>query len=187
MATMETETSGATAVISHRVRDAQYADYERWLDRILPVVAAAPGFLDSQVIRPVRGLTAGYTVILRFDHEAALRRWLASPERGQLIDTVRPILAHGDSYTLHSGIDYLFAPQIAGQRVPVRWKQFLITWTAILPLTWGLPLLIGPVLRAIGWRDRTLLVAVVAAVAVFLMVYVIMPRYTRLVRGWLYR
>jgi antibiotic biosynthesis monooxygenase (ABM) superfamily enzyme len=169
------------------VRDAQHEDYERWLGQILPVVAAAPGFLDVQVIRPVRGLTDGYTVILRFDHEAALRRWLTSPERRRLIDSVQPILAQGDSYTLHSGIDYLFTPQGVGLRAPVRWKQFLVTFTAILPLTLGLPLLIGPLLRAIGWGERWVVVTVVSGVAVLLMVYVIMPRYTRLVRGWLYR
>ncbi len=183
----ESEGSGATAVISHRVRDAQHAGYEQWLERILPVVAAAPGYLDAQVIRPVRGLTDGYTVILRFDTDASLRRWLTSSEREQLIQSVRPILAHGDSYTLHSGIDYLFAPQIAGQRVPVRWKQVLITWSAILPLTLGLPLLIAPLLRAIGWSSHLLITTVVSGGAVVLMVYVIMPRYTRLVRGWLYR
>lgn len=184
----ETTTSGgATAVIAHRVRDAQHADYERWLERILPVVARAPGYLDAQVIRPVRGLTDGYTVILRFDCEADLRRWLTSPERRQLIDDVTHVLSQGDVYTLHSGIDYLFTPQGAGQRVPVRWKQFLVTLSAILPLTLGLPLLVVPVLRALGWRNRITATTLVSAVAVFLMVYVIMPRYTRLVRGWLYR
>ena len=183
----ESEGSGATAVIAHRVRDAQHAGYEQWLARILPVVAAAPGYLDAQVIRPVRGLTDGYTVILRFDSEASLRRWLTSPQREQLIDSVRPILAHGDSYTLHSGIDYLFAPQIAGQRVPVRWKQFLVTWSAILPLTLGLPLLISPLLQALGWGSHFLITTVVSGVALLLMVYAIMPSYTRIVRGWLYR
>ena len=183
----ETQSSGATAVIAHRVRDSQHADYEQWLGRILPVVAEAPGYLDAQVIRPVRGLTDGYTVILRFDSEAHLRAWLTSPARQQLVDSVRSILAHGDSYTLHSGIDYLFAPQIAGQRVPVRWKQFLVTWTAILPLSMVLPPLIAPALRLLGFSGRLIVATVVSAVAVFLMVYVIMPSYTRLVRGWLYR
>jgi antibiotic biosynthesis monooxygenase (ABM) superfamily enzyme len=183
----EAESTGATAVIAHRVRDAQHADYERWLEKILPVVAAAPGYLDAQVIRPVRGLTDGYTVILRFDCEDDLRRWLTSPEREHLVDTVRPILAHGDSYTLHSGIDYLFTPQGAGLRVPVRWKQFLVTWSVILPMNLGLPLLLLPVLHAFGWRNHYVIAAAASAVGVFLMVYVIMPRYTRLVRGWLYR
>lgn len=183
----DSEGSGATAVIAHRVRDAQHEGYERWLSRILPVVASAPGYIDAQVIRPVRGLTDGYTVILRFDSDAALRNWLTSPQREELIDSVRPILAHGDSYTLHSGIDYLFAPQIAGQRVPVRWKQFLVTWSVILPLNLALPLLLLPVLQALGVHNRLLTVALASGVGVLLMVYAIMPRYTRLVRGWLYR
>lgn len=183
----EAERSGATAVIAHRIRDAQHERYEEWLRQILPLVSEAPGFLDVQVIRPVRGLTDTYTVILRFDCEADLKNWLSSSVRRRLIDTVQPILAQGDSYTLHSGIDFLFAPHDGSQRIPVRWKQFLVTWTAILPLTLLLPIGIAPTLHALGWHNHFVITAIVSAVAVALMVYLIMPRYTRLVRGWLFR
>ncbi|MEY2854321.1 MAG: hypothetical protein RL030_1453 [Pseudomonadota bacterium] len=183
----EADNSGATAVITHRVRDAQHENYEEWLKQILPLVTAAPGFLDVQVIRPVRGLTYNYTIILRFDCEADLKRWLSSPARQRLIDTVSPILSQGDSYTIHSGIDFLFAPHDGSQRVPVRWKQFLVTWSAILPLTLALPLVIAPALHALGWHNHFVITAIVSAVAVFLMVYLIMPRYSRWVRQWLFR
>jgi len=183
----EADRSGATAVIAHRIRDSQHERYEEWLREILPLVSEAPGFLDVQVIRPVRGLTDTYTVILRFDCEADLKGWLGSSVRQRLIDTVRPVLAQGDSYTVHSGIDFLFAPHDGSQRTPPRWKQFLVTWTAILPLTLLLPLLIAPALQALGWHNRFVIRGVVSAVAVLLMVYLIMPRYTRLVRRWLFR
>ncbi|MEO8307992.1 MAG: antibiotic biosynthesis monooxygenase [Pseudomonadota bacterium] len=179
--------SGATAVITHRVREVQHEEYEAWLQQILPLVSAARGFLDVQVIRPVRGLTSTYTVILRFDCEADLRYWITSPQRQKMIATVTPILAHGDTYTVHSGIDFLFAPQDGTPRVPVRWKQLLITWSAIFPLTCVLPLVAGPLLQRIGLDNHYVLVAIVSGLAVTLMVYVIMPRYTRLVRHWLYR
>ena len=135
----------------------------------------------------MRGFTDPYAVILRFDSEADLRRWLTSSDRQRLIETVSPILAQGDAYTIHSGIDFLFAPHDGGQRVPVRWKQFLVTWSAIFPLSLVLQWLISPGLHALGWHNHLVITAIVSAVAVFLMVYVIMPRYTRLVRRWLFR
>jgi antibiotic biosynthesis monooxygenase (ABM) superfamily enzyme len=52
----------------------------------------------------------------------------------------------------------------------------------------GVPRLVRPALAAIGVPPNVLLYTLaVTAVIVYLMVYVIMPRYTRLVRGWLYR
>jgi hypothetical protein len=69
----------------------------------------------------------------------------------------------------------------------VRWKQSLITWSAIYPLVLGVPLLVVPVLQLIGVPDhRFVTVFFVTAVVVLLMVYVIMPRYTALVRRWLF-
>lgn len=179
--------SGATAVITHQVRDSRHAEYEKWLAEITPLAKASPGNLDMQLIRPVRGATDTYTILLRFDNEENLRRWIESETRLKLIETVNPILAQGDSYTIHSGLDFLFTPRDASHRVPVRWKQFLITWSAIYPLTFVLPLLVNPVLRALGVRNHLLTVTIVSATAVFMMVYVIMPRYTKLVRHWLFR
>lgn len=184
---MQDSDSGATAVINHRVRPSQHDEYERWLQKIVPLASASPGFLDVQIIRPVRGLTDSFTVLLRFDCEASLRNWLESPARRRLIETAMPILVKGDSYTIHSGLDFLFTPHDRSQLVPVRWKQFLVTWSAIYPLTCLLPLMLGRPLGWLGLGNHYLEVAVVSGIAVFLMVYVIMPRYTKLVRGWLYR
>ena len=51
----------------------------------------------------------------------------------------------------------------------------------------GVPLLVVPVLQLIGVPDnRFVTVFFVTAVVFLLMVYVIMPRYTALVRKWLF-
>jgi uncharacterized protein len=178
---------GATAVITHQVRDSRHAEYEKWLTEIVPLTRASPGHLDIQLVRPVRGVTDTYTILLRFDTEENLRHWIESDTRRRLIDSVKPILAQGDSYTIHSGLDFLFTPRDASHRVPVRWKQFLITWSAIFPLSFLIPMVVAAPLRWLGWHNKLVVATVVSALAVFMMVYVIMPRYTRLVRHWLFR
>jgi antibiotic biosynthesis monooxygenase (ABM) superfamily enzyme len=69
----------------------------------------------------------------------------------------------------------------------VRWKQFLITWSAIYPLVLGVPLVVSPVMRLLGMPgNRFVTTLFVTATVVFLMTYVIMPRYTKLIRQWLF-
>ena len=178
---------GATAVITHRVREGELAGYDRWLDEIGPICRSFPGHVDWQIIRPIPGLTATYTVVLRFDTLDHLSGWMHSSTRKELIDRVRPLLATDDDFYIHSGLDFWFTPEGARARVPVRWKQFLLTWSAIFPLVLLVPMAMVPLLHLAGVPDDPALTTLlVTGTVVFLMVYVIMPRYTKLVQRWLF-
>ena len=66
--------------------------------------------------------------------------------------------------------------------------RFLITLSAIFPLTMLVPWSLAPLFRAapaFGLPGISNFIA--AAIIVALMTYVIMPHYTRLIAGWLYR
>jgi hypothetical protein len=183
---MESTHEGATVVITHRVRDGQHGAYEAWLDTIAPLCKASPGHLDWHIVRPVPGLTETYTVIIRFDTAAHLQQWMGSPARARLIEQARPLLVTGDDFFVSSGLDFWFTPGEAKAKVPARWKQYLITWSAIYPLALVVPLVVTPTLRGIGVENRLLTPLAVTGTVVFLMVYVVMPRYTRLVKRWLF-
>lgn len=112
---------------------------------------------------------------------------MASSTRARLIEKASPLLAKGDSFFISSGLDFWFTPQGAQARIPIRWKQLLVTWSAIYPLVLCLPLVIVPLLRALGlpqilYLDMLVITGTVAA----LMIYVVMPRYTRLIQTWLF-
>jgi antibiotic biosynthesis monooxygenase (ABM) superfamily enzyme len=69
----------------------------------------------------------------------------------------------------------------------VRWKQYLLTWSAIYPLALAVPFAVAPALHFAGVpASLPITTLAVTAVVVFLMVYVVMPRYTRLVQRWLF-
>ena len=178
---------GATAVITHRVREDRHSDYDRWVEEIGPLCRAWPGHLDWHIIRPIPGLTSTYTVVIRFDTRAHLQAWMESPVRERLIEKVRPLLVSGDDFFISSGLDFWFAPEGARARVPARWRQYLVTWSAIYPLVLGVPLVVTPLLRLLGFPDDHYLTTLaVTGAVVFLMVYVVMPRYTKLIRRWLF-
>jgi antibiotic biosynthesis monooxygenase (ABM) superfamily enzyme len=112
---------------------------------------------------------------------------MESSERERLIKIVQPLFVGADDFYVSSGLDFWFIPEGAKAKVPVRWKQFLITWSAIYPLALAVPHIVNPVLHLVGVPFSLPLTSLaVTAVVVFLMVYIVMPRYTRLVKRWLF-
>ena len=186
--TEASEDRGATMVITHRVRIGEHTRYERWLDEIEPLCRTWPGHLDWHILRPVKGLPETFTVVIRFDTHAHLQQWMESSERARLIEKVQPLFVTPDNVRVSTGLDFWFVPPDSNAKVPVRWKQYLMTWSAIYPLVLGVPLAVVPVLGKLGVPDTLPLhTLAVTGVVVFLMAYVVMPRYTRLMQRWLYR
>lgn len=181
------ETQGASVVISHHILDGRQQEYEVWLDEIVPLAKQSEGFIDHQIIRPIRDLTFVYTVIIRFDTIDHLKNWIESEERKKLIQKVTPLFRKNDDYKIKSGLDFLFETENQ-TKVPVRWKQFLVTWSAIYPLSLLIPLVLLPILRVMKipanhYSDGLL----ISGCIVFLMVFAVMPNYTKLIRKWLFK
>lgn len=181
------ELEGATVVITHHIMDGQHEQYEEWLNEIGPICRSAPGNIDWQIIRPIKNLTYSYTVIIRFDTIEHLQNWMESAERKRLIEKIKPLITKGDDYYINSGLDFLFAPAKPANPAPVKWKQYLVTWSAIYPLSLSIPLIVLPLLRllkipAVRFIDSLF----ISGTIVLLMVYLIMPHYTRLIKKWLY-
>lgn len=173
-------------IISHKVAAGQEHRYEEWLGEILDTVGEAAGYMGRNVIRPA-GESREWTVILRFDSYENLERWAGSEEREAHLDKVGSLIEGGDRYEIETGIDFWFTPEDAPVRVPRPYKQFLVTLSAIYPLTLLVPYLFVPLFAVFPVLELPIFARLLSAVAVVgLMVYVIMPRYTRLVRRWLY-
>lgn len=173
-------------VVEHDVDPDRRAEYEAWLKRISPVAARFPGHLGVQVTAPVSG--GRYVMVVRFATKADAQRWIEAPERAELIDEARPLLRSGDRFTVKSGLDFWFTPAATEAKLPVRWKQALITWSAIFPIV----LVVGAVVRWVAGHvpllaPPLLQLLATTGLAVLVMVYAVMPRYTHLVRRWLFR
>ena len=179
--------NGATVVITHRIREGAGSAYETWLGEIGPVCRSFPGHLDWQIIRPIAGLSGTYTVVIRFDTEEHLRAWIYSKEREQFVDLVRPLLEDDDRFHISTGLDFWFTPEGNSTVTPKRWKQFLVTWSAIYPLVLVTPLWVIPALHVIGVPLHPYITNLVSTgIIVYLMAYVVMPHYSRLIKRWLY-
>ena len=182
------ENPGASIVITHHILDGKQKEYEKWLDEIVPVSKHSEGFIDLQIVRPIPKLTFVYTVIIRFDTIDHLKSWMESPARERLIEKASPFFRKNDRYQIKSGLDFLFNAENEGNRVPVRWKQYLVTWSAIYPLSLIIPLLLLPLLRSINIPVNHYFDPFInSGVIVLLMVYLVMPNYTKLIKKWLFK
>lgn len=179
--------SGATVVITHRIDRANSMAYETWLAEIIPICKSYPGHLGTIVIRPNSDEVSTYTIVIRFDSEAHLRAWTTSEDRRRLLDKVKSLLLDDDKFSVSSGLDFWFTPEQVKAKIPKRWKQFLITWSAIYPLVVLISKLAGELIHKFSVPDNFYLrMLVITGLVVTMMVYVVMPRYTKLVHKWLF-
>ena len=174
-------------VVRHRVRKDALESYENWLREITVEAAKFPGHLGVQVVRPPFGGNE-YVSVVRFASDADATRWSKSHVREQLISRIATCLDGGDSTEIHSGIDYWFTPELPSQKQPVRWKQWIVTTSVIWPLTMIVPHLYLPVFSKVPVLGTFgISHGIIAGTIVALVIYLIMPRYVRLLSSWLFR
>ena len=83
-------------------------------------------------------------------------------------------------------VPFWFTPE--GVKPPKPWKQFLLTLSAVYPLSLIIPSFFSPLYRAVPDLGQPLISGlVIAATLTALLTFVIMPRYTRLMKSWLYK
>ena len=79
---------------------------------------------------------------------------MESDQRKKLIEKAKPLFAKDDNYFIKSGLDFLFPLENEKQKVPVRWKQYLVTWSGIYPLSILVPLIVIPALKTLGFPEN---------------------------------
>jgi uncharacterized protein len=174
-----------TTVIQQRPRPDAVGRYEEWLKEIIPVAQQFAGHRGVNVIRPHGGSDA-YTIVLHFDAVDNLRRWLSSDTRVRLVEKIQPFMRAGEEIEIKTGFEFWFTPP-AGGRHAKPYKQFLVTLSAIFPLTVIVPWLLQPVFTGLPILALPLISElVVAVVIVGVMTWIVMPHCTRLVSRWLY-
>ena len=171
-------------IITHTIKTGKEKRYEAWLTEILSAVSSFPGYLGREIFRPTQG-TRTYTSIVRFDANNNLNFWVESETRHSFVSRVSDLLEKGDVHEIRTGIDFWFTPE--GVKPPKPWKQFLLTLSAVYPLSLLIPRLFSPLFTAAPLTGQPYIRGLlIAATLTALLTFVIMPRYTRLVKKWLY-
>ncbi|WP_378148418.1 antibiotic biosynthesis monooxygenase [Cnuibacter sp. UC19_7] len=75
----------ASVLISSRVPPELETEFLAWQRRISAVEARYDGFVGHKVERPIPGVQDTWTVVLSFDTDEHLQKWIDSPERAALL------------------------------------------------------------------------------------------------------
>lgn len=172
-----------STIFARRVRPGAEERYEEWLHGIHEAASGFPGAQGITVLRPGEG-RAEYIAIVQFDEPANLERWMESPERAAWLAKLDDLTLDAGEVATMTGMERWFTlPDRSVTQAPPRYKTAILVLLGLYPLV----LLLNPVLRPLigDWptAPRTL-VSLVISIA--LMVWVVMPRLTRLFFGWLY-
>ncbi|WNW10543.1 antibiotic biosynthesis monooxygenase [Pseudomonas sp. DTU_2021_1001937_2_SI_NGA_ILE_001] len=175
-----------TLVIRHRIKAGHESHYEQWLKRIVAIASQTPGHLGVDVMRGRNGGLQAFTSVLRFASTEAMQQWLDSDQRRELVREAAPMLADGDQTQVAPHSEFWFNPGFDEQPPPPRWKQAVVSYLVILPLSLLVPLLWQPVLALRPWLSSYFMSNVLITLTiVLLVVYLMMPAATRLCAGWL--
>ena len=174
-----------TLVIHHKVRQGEVQRYEAWLRRAVTAAKEQPGHLGVNVIRP-DGEERMFTTIVRFAQAQQLQSWMDSTRRAELIEEVSPLLEEGDHPLVHADAEFWFTPPHVASNPPPKWKQAVLTYLVICPLTMIIPQLWQPLFRQYpalgGIVMSNLLITFCVVVPV---VFLIMPWVSRVCARWL--
>lgn len=170
-----------TVTVARRVTPGREREFEDWYDGIIGAASRHSGFLGAGILRPH---TAGqdWHVVYRFADAEALRAWEASDERARWLREADDLIEETGVQRV-SGLETWFAMPGRTAPAPPRWKMFLVTLAAIVPLVLLMNVAVLPVIS--GWPlvGRTL---VFSGTLTVLMTWVVMPRMTRVFRRFLY-
>ena len=178
----DSEGGPVTVTVARRVTPGREREFEDWYDGIIGAASRHSGFLGAGILHPH---TAGHDwhVVYRFSDTAALGAWEASAERARWLARADDLIEEETGVQRVSGLETWFAMPGRTAPAPPRWKMFLVTLAAILPLVLLMNLAVLPVIG--GWPlvARTF---VFSGTLTGLMTWVVMPRMTRLFKRFLY-
>lgn len=174
-----------TTVVERRVKAGRVADYEDWLARLLADAQHLDGYLGADVHRPAPDDPAPtFTSVFRFASLHDLRAFEASELRRRYLDEVIDLVEADAIWSSHTGLEFWFSPP-PGTVVPqpVRWRMALLLGIVVYVLVLVFGQLAAAVLPDLAVPIR---LALVIAVEITLMTYVLLPFLTRRLARWIY-
>ncbi|MBR1122296.1 antibiotic biosynthesis monooxygenase [Bradyrhizobium lablabi] len=127
-----------SVVVSTRVKPGKEGEYRVWERKIAAAQSKAPGLQGYRFEPPMPGIQEDFVAILRFDNQANLDAWLASPVRRKLIEEAEPLTEEFHA-RLGTGFEQWFRDEESGAAPLSIWKMNMIVLLLLYPIVfiWG--------------------------------------------------
>ena len=182
---LDLHASRSSAVVVQRVPPAAVDAFLEWQREATRAAEGFAGYCGTDIFPPARGRGDEWVVLIRFDDEESLARWLDSPERGRRVEELRAKVGDFDLKTLGDGFGPWFVRQDQTQAAaPASWKMALTVLLALFPTVMLLTIFVGPLTSPLGLAASML---VGNAMSISILQWVVMPRLTKGLDPWLRR
>jgi antibiotic biosynthesis monooxygenase (ABM) superfamily enzyme len=174
-----------TVVVTRRAKAGREKEFEAALHSFVAQSLNLPGQLGVNIMRPAPGTESReYSIVRRFKDREALEQFRFSPGYLTWNDTVVDLTEGSGTANELSGLETWFTlPGTSRVRSIPRWKMAIVTLLGVYPISGLLGVYLAPNLSGVPYWARTL---IISAAIVGLLTWVVMPRLTRALKGWLY-
>jgi antibiotic biosynthesis monooxygenase (ABM) superfamily enzyme len=174
-----------TVLVTRRVRPGYERAFEGWLRELDQVASTYAGQQGVTVIPPLPASPEReYLIVYRFDSPQHLKAWQESSQRRTMLERSAAMAEAPPNERELTGLETWFAlPDGQVRKPPTAWKMWLLSCLAIYPLITLLTIVLGPVLVDVPLAARF---AITTPLLGALMTWLVMPRLSRLLAGWLY-
>ncbi len=177
------DSSGPVTIsIARRVVPGREADYETWVRGITADALTFPGHLGVNVITP-RPPSREYVTIFRFDTYEHLAAWKNSPVRARWLQQLEGIVEGRDEERKGTGLEFWFSLPELPVAHPSPHKMALVLFVVVYLIVLLLNVLLAPLAGEWPYAAKA---GLAVMLQVMLMTYVVMPRVTKMLKGWLY-
>ncbi len=171
-----------TRIARRRAKPGCEEQYETLVREMFAIMRTSQGFLGADILPP-EAEGGAYQIIVRFTSEADLQQWDASPARTAIHQRLRTAAEDEPEYRRLSGLEAWFTSAVVPATMhPPRMRMAVVTWLGIFPTVSLVLWFIAPLLHDMPFLLRT---GLLTALIVVTMTWVVMPRLTKLMRGWL--
>jgi antibiotic biosynthesis monooxygenase (ABM) superfamily enzyme len=177
--------TAVTKVIDRIPRAGMEAQLELSIKNLIDAALRLPGHLGVTVTRPSLPAQPGFRIVYRFDSCEHLRTWEESDEYVLLVSIADGYTQGEPRRQVLTGLETWFTlPAQSGAPHPRRGRMTVVTWIGIFPLVYVYE-------RVVSWimpPDTPILlrIALITALVVPTMSYLVSPQLTRLFKKWLY-
>lgn len=183
--TLAQSPAAVTVTVTRRAPAGRDREVLAWLQTGIGLAEGFRGFLGAGWVRPSPD-SPDWHVLYRFATDEELAAWESSTERSWWLGSGKGLVAESRQER-RTGIEGWFDAPSTYDLVlpqPPRWKQAIVIWLGFFPLSLLSAVLLAP---RLAWLPLVLRTLATTLTLTPIMTFLVLPRMTKALQGWLHR